>query len=96
MYPRPNITSSLSIVELASSTLAIYCTYAALNLSEIIWSKTWTFVHSDKYRERDLIFSQLLQSVASEDSYDCIVITERNGEVVQRLSYRGHFVIRYK
>jgi len=41
----PNTTSSLSIVELASSTLAIYCTYAALNLSEIIWSKTWTFVH---------------------------------------------------
>lgn len=32
---RPNTISSLSVVELASSALAIYCTHAALNLSRI-------------------------------------------------------------
>lgn len=62
MYPRPNTTSNLSIVELASSALAIYRTYAALNLSGTIRSKTWerTFVHDEKHRGRDCFISVAL------------------------------------
>lgn len=71
MYPKPNTTTSVSIVELASSALATYCTYAALNLLETIRSKTWQPLCMIKSTANDLflmflflMFSQLCQVLA--------------------------------
>jgi len=65
MYPKPNTISSLSVVE-----LAIYCTYAALNLSRINpeqdlnlcawWVPRAIWIHSRH-------FVRLLRSLATQE-----------------------------